>query len=266
MKRRLNVMVQTWAPCLVIVVLHGAMLVAGEPGKQRVVLNTDEICDNQEAADAVMKARSFDPMTAQQANRDRDKAVFWYEKAISLQPGAKINALLANRIAQMYATYMNREKGVRPVPTKAAEWFTRCIEMTNPKQLLWGQAHIGLASAGVMRGEHYLDGGGSAISFYKRVLEMNPDEVELPVWTAWPEDRSDYRMMELARVRIRVRHIRVLVVEKIYYVASRTDRAAAIAEMQKIARDFKGTPPAKRAEELIQKALKAGPRIPATPQ
>ncbi len=39
-----------------------------------------------------------------------------YEQAIGAQPGAKINAQLANRIAQMYAFFEDRPKNVRPIP------------------------------------------------------------------------------------------------------------------------------------------------------
>ncbi len=46
--------------------------------------------------------------------RDRDKAAEVYARAINAQPGANVNAVLANRIAQLYGFYADPEKGIEP--------------------------------------------------------------------------------------------------------------------------------------------------------
>lgn len=109
-----------------------------------------EVYANIEAAELVEQARSFDPMYCAQDRRNRDKAIMFYEKAIAAQPGASINAAIANRIAQLYAFYEDKASNVHPIATKAAHWWNRSIEGTSPKQLLWAQAQMGIASASIM--------------------------------------------------------------------------------------------------------------------
>lgn len=95
----------------------------------------------------VQEGRQFDPEFANGEMWDRDRAVALYADAIKAQPGAKLNAQLANRIAQIYAFNGNPAKGVKPNYAKAAEWWQRCLELTDRSQILWGQAQMGLASS-----------------------------------------------------------------------------------------------------------------------
>lgn len=125
----------------------------------------------------VHQARQFDPLYCPREQSDRKRAVDLYRQAMEAQPGAKLNAVLANRIAQLYATYQNREKGVRFNPVKAVFWWNRCLELTDRTQLLWAQAQMGLATVGGIRG-----GSESSLFHLKEILKLDPNTIQLENW------------------------------------------------------------------------------------
>lgn len=129
------------------------------------------------AQDLVLQARQFDPEYVADGRRDRDKAIDLYAKSIDAQPGAVLNAVLANRIAQMYAFFEDRKSGVRAEPAKAAEWWEKCLGYSDRTQLLWAQAQMGLASSGVMQSN--LD---SSLGRIETILELNPESIQLDNW------------------------------------------------------------------------------------
>jgi len=230
---------------------------ASQDVQEKLIVGRDkEIYGTQEAADLVAEARKFDPMFCPREQADRDQAALLYEKAIAAQPGAKLNAPLANRIAQMYAFYENKEKTVRPIRSKARLWWNRCADYTNPQQLLWAQAQMGLASMAAIDRDRL-----SARDRYNKILEMDVSQVKLPDWKFWPEDSSDRSKAllerEQARLRKSIERIRIRAVEKQFYVLSRTSKAAALEAMQDLASRHKGTPAGDRASDL------AGIREPA---
>jgi tetratricopeptide (TPR) repeat protein len=135
--------------------------------------------------------------------RDRDKAIAFYRQAIEAQPGAELNAALADRIAQLYAFFEDREQGVRPEPDKAAEWWKRCLGLTDPTQLLWAQAQMGLASAGVGRQDL-----GSSLAAFEKILELDPETIELDNWKQSSYEQSEaWRQQEVDRLRQRLRDL-----------------------------------------------------------
>jgi tetratricopeptide (TPR) repeat protein len=125
----------------------------------------------------VRKARQFDPLYCRPEMRDRDQAVSLYQQAIEAQPGANLNAAIADRIAQLYAFYANKEQGVSPDPIRAAEWWERCLQSTDSTQLLYAQAHAGLASSAVM-----LRRLEESLEHYDEILKLDPDSVQLATW------------------------------------------------------------------------------------
>ena len=105
----------------------------------------DDIFGNKEAADLVLEARKYDHIIGgKEANRDM--AVELYEKAIEAQPGAPMNAELANRIAQHYAFIKDDSKGITPHSGKAAKWFEKAASLSDPTSFLWGPIHMGLGN------------------------------------------------------------------------------------------------------------------------
>jgi len=141
------------ASAFVKLAIVGAIVAVGHAyaAAPQVVIR-GEIYENRTAEDTVRKARSFDPFYAARGREDRDKAIALYEEAIALQPGARINAVLADRIAELYAFYECRERGIRPDRAKAASWWERCIELTDPSQRMWAEAHMGLGGSLLLSG------------------------------------------------------------------------------------------------------------------
>lgn len=219
------------------------------------VIVRDEIFGSEAAAQMVMQARGFDPRSAGPANADRDKAVALYEKAMALQPGAKINALLANRIAELYGYYGNRQKGIYPDHAKALQWWTRCLEETNNKQILWAEAHMGIACMRVLAGKPR-----DSADDFRTILNLDVIGVEWPQWNVKPDTmtaagRERYER-EMIRLRDRAEELHVNAVEKIEYVLVRVDGAAAVSTLLGIAKEYKGLPAGDRAAELAQAVLK----------
>jgi hypothetical protein len=144
-----------------------ARLKFGTPG---LIKNQDGVIfGTQEAFDLVVEAKKYDPSYAQESQRDRDKAAAIYAKAMAAQPGAKSNAVLANRIAQMNAFNADPARGVMPNPEEAVRWWNRCLELTDETQILWAQAHVGLGTAEDMN----------------QILAMKAERLELPPWIDW---------------------------------------------------------------------------------
>ena len=96
----------------------------------------------------------------------------------------------------------------------------RCLELTNPTQLLWAQAQMGLASTGVMRRD--LE---SAVHRYDLILDIDVSRVVLPDWKVWPDgsNRRGKARLEIERTRLRqsVQRIQKRALEKKLYVLKR---------------------------------------------
>ncbi|NQT53074.1 hypothetical protein HQ576_13535 [bacterium] len=241
--------------------LPGLMLAAVSAAPAAEVTVRDEIFGNKEAAEMVMQARRFDPGRAGPANADREKAVALYEQAMALQPGAPMNAALANRIAQLYGYYGNRRRGIWPDNAKALHWWTRCIALTNSKQILWGEAQMGLGCMRVITRKPR----ESAANF-KAILNLDVAGIEWPPWRTKPDTSTaigrEQFDREMIRRRDRAEELHVKAVEKIHYVLIRVDGAAAISMLLEIAKEYGGLPAGDRAAQLAQAALKkAGPGV-----
>lgn len=143
------------------------------------------IYGNAAAMKLVQEARKHDPMFCPEKQRDREKAVALYEQAIDAQPGAKVNAAIANRVGQLYGYYGDGRR-VIPDLAKARRWWSRCVELSSPNQLVWAQAQIGLASIAVTGGDCEL-----AATAYGEILKRDASETELDDWRFQPTGDSD---------------------------------------------------------------------------
>ena len=235
---------------LAIIASPVAVCAAESPQKPIAVGPDDEIYGSQEAADLVAQARNYDPMYCPREQADRDRAARLYEQAMAAQPGASINAPLADRLAQLYAFYEDKQKKVSPARSKASQWWGRCLELTTSKQLLWAQAQMGLASMAVIDGDHK-----SAVARYDKILEMDVGQIELPDWKTWPDSASDQGKAVLDQAKARLRQsigaIQARAAEKEFYVLRHVSNAAALDALQSIAAKHKGTPAGDRASNMI---------------
>jgi hypothetical protein len=252
-QRRCSLAACTLLAALVALTLPMAASAAADDAPKQIVVGPDkEIYGTQEAADLVAQARKLDPMYCQKDQVDRDKAALLYERAIAAQPGAKINAPLANRIAQLYAFYEDREKKVTPIRSKAVQWWNRCAESTSPKQLLWAEAQMGMASTAVIGKDLK-----SAQAFYDKILDMDASQIELPDWKAWPDGGTERGKAALEKEQTRLRDstegLQAHAAEKKFYVLSHIDKSAALAALGDIAARFKGAQAGKWASNTMTK-------------
>lgn len=226
----------------------GLVLAGVEAARCGEVVVGNEILGGKEAADLILQARSFDPNFARSEKADRDQAAAFYERAIAIQPGAKINAVLADRVAQIYAFYEDRKKGIRPDPAKAVSWWGRCIEMTTPRQLLWGQAYMGMGCASFTSGR-----AQAAADAFRAILKLDPEQMELPDWRVWSPGQAE---QEKARVRELAKQLRLKAIDKVHYALIRADGAVAVAALLDIAKAHKGTPVGQHASLLAAKTMR----------
>ena len=242
----------TWPAALLLSALSAA-LPARRLAAEVVVGMDKEIFANPEAADMVRQARSFDPARSRPGNCQ--KAIECYEKAIALQPGAKINAVLCNRIAELYAYAGAGGFGWTERRAKAIAWWRRCVELTNPHQSVWIKAQMGLGCTTFL-----VKKAQEGIESYQAVLAIDPEQMEVPDWRVAPDPNTEHgrrqRQGQLAVIRKLAQQSRLKAVEMIHYVMMRSDRKATVATLLKIAKQHKGTPIGKRAAELVDDALK----------
>ncbi|MHC4715696.1 MAG: SecDF P1 head subdomain-containing protein [Planctomycetota bacterium] len=195
------------------------------------------IFGNAEALALYRKGKRYDGMYCKRGQADRRKAAGFYARAIEAQPYARVNAAIANRIAQMYAFNPPTD------PRTAQHWWRLCAEMTGPHQVLWFQAGMGLGSAGVMTRERV-----GALANYQAIVDVDTARIEPPEWVF----RSSRKQYDLGResARRHMARIKTKAVEKIAYVLRR-DREKTLAAMRKIAEEHKGTPAGEKAAEIL---------------
>ncbi|MCL2701013.1 MAG: hypothetical protein FWE88_04900 [Phycisphaerae bacterium] len=194
-----------------------------------IVDENDFIYDTQEAYDLVMQARKCDNTSG---NFDREKAVELYEKAIAAQPGAKINAELANRIGGMYSfnTPTDRDKG--------RQWWKRALELASPGQLLWAQIQMGLGDMDA-------------------ILNMDFGNIELAEYKVWPDNDDergqDRLMVERARLWENIQHIQTSAVRRKFDILrnQRAGKEEIVKFLQTMADKFTGDPAGDWALEKI---------------
>ena len=162
----------------------------------KVVLEDGWVFDNEIAAALVEEARKLDPKHAGSKAADRDQAVALYSKSIESQPGANSNAKIAERIAQLYSHYEDRDRGVTTDFDKGAEWWKRCINLTEPTQFLWARAQMGLASTQFIQNHRV-----GTLSSYDKILGLDPATIEFDNWRV-PFDTSMPRMGDPMEARL----------------------------------------------------------------
>ena len=230
-------------------------------GPAEGVIVGDEIYDNEVAANFVKRARKYDsPPNLRE--RNLAMAVQYYSAAIDAQPGAKINAALANRIAQIYAYTTDRSGNWKNDRIEALHWWKFCRDTVSQDQLLWAECHIPM-------GPFISSDAESALVAYEPVLSMDPDTLRLPDWKVWPDaDTQRGRKLierEMANLRKRVEEVRRLAARKVLDVCKRKEPEAAVATLYKLILDYPDSPVADEAAKLIRQELRLSASDPLPP-
>ncbi len=226
---------------------------APSPAEKTLVDSQGYIHRTKAAADLVDQARQCDPLYGPRDKVDRSKAVDLYVKAIAAQPGADVNAALANRVGQMLAFNSDPAKGIRTEPGKAGLWWKRCAELAPPRDLLAGQAHMGVGSAVMMAGRFK-----DAMAAYREVVAFDPELVEVPTWRTMPGMRGPGSVERLKAIRKSLRDsaikLRATGVDRLFHAALRAHGLRqALAEMRRIMATYPDAPVADAARKVLQK-------------
>ena len=261
---QLRALGSTFLRCLPLVILFASGLSTGfaadVPGNESVIVRRERF-SSQRAADLVKQARACDPVLIAGDEADRDKAVELYSQAIALHPHADINPHLYERIAQLYSFISRPAAGVSPDHAKAVVYWQGCIRSAPEKQYLWARAHMGLASTSFVQKDI-----PTAISSYRRILEVDPDQLELPpsrvLRGAGTERGQVIKRRELERLRGKVDGIQARAVDKLFHATCRFSRDAAILAVQQVASEHRGKPVGRHAEQLLARV--GGTMLPGT--
>ena len=212
----------------------------------------NEIFNDKEVSQLISEATKHDPMYCNPEDANRKRAISYYEKAMQQQGGSKVNTVLANRIAQLYAFWEDTSKGIRHKPLKARRTWNRCIEWSDPNQLLWSQAQMGLASASVMTGDFK-----SALTAYKKILEVNPDKIQNTDWQIGSGGQVQKKdsAIQTEHAKKDIKKMQIRAVDNIFYISKRIDPETTLTEMHNIASKYENTPIEDRASELLLEGL-----------
>ena len=226
-------------------------------GTERLVEENNLVFANEVAARLFLDARQWDPNQASTPNRD--KAVELYAAAIGAQPGAEVNAFLADRVAQMYAFYEDRTAGFKPDPELARQWWELVVNQAASDQLLFHTALMGMY--GFRSAEIGPEDG------FRPLLEMTPEQIAPPRHRYWPDTERGRREMAdaLARDREAFTRCQTRAVERVFdwYRHKSVDRAARA--MHGLLAAYPDTPVATEARRLLaENNLPAAP-APAEP-
>jgi hypothetical protein len=240
----------------------------GNVGEDSVAVtdSRNEGHEKSEAAEKVAEARRLRQSLGEEF-ADREKVVGLYKAAIDLQPEAKINMRLCDEVAQVYAFTTDREGRFKPDPAKAAEWWRRCIRLSDTSQLVWSQARMGLASMAVMRGDWK-----GALAEYDAVLGVDVEGLKRPAWRPEKEPETDDERRtaeaEIERIRAQGRNLQLKCVDLYLYVAEKQhagEPGLVTETMRGLARKHEGSPVGDRASDLAEKAAGAPRQAPTGP-
>jgi hypothetical protein len=231
-------------------------LEAANPAGRNEFVRDNKIWGTKEAADLVQMAQEFEPGGA---TPNREKVITLYTQAIAAQPGARINAHLCEHVAQLL-TFIDFPGGIKPDPVRAKDWWKKCIESSDPNQLLWAQAQMGAASSSVMRRDME-----TALDAYKAILSVDASKLTLPDWQELPPEDTEWgkeaRQQLRAQIEQSVPDMKNIAIERICGLyLGRYGPEAAIESMKQIADQYAGTPVEKRALEL-QKQVAKNPKL-----
>ena len=246
--------------CAVTLAVAGLLIAAGArtaSGDGRCLVG-DQVFENREAAQLVLEGRQCDPGSCPEENRDRDKAALLYERAIAAQPGAAINALLAQRIAELYSYYEDRQKRTYPNLQTAQSWWQHSIALAKPTEFVWVQDQMGLGCVCLLQED--LKG---ALSSFLKILDFSPDAAELPDWQLRPAADTEAGKAQLEADRQRMRNsiaaLQEQAVTMAYDTARKIEGAFAAAILKDIEARHYGTPVGKRASDILARKLRISP-------
>jgi hypothetical protein len=143
---------------------------ATRPMQTTWYLKGEEIFGNREAAEKGREAAELERKWGGDS-RSRGKVVKAYEEAISLQPGAAINAALAGRIAGMYAFSPDAARGASD-PEKAKAWWKKAQAWAEPGTVLFYESMFRVAEAEKSK----------EVGIFQRIIEVDEKKMAWPSW------------------------------------------------------------------------------------
>ena len=184
--------------------------------------NEDELT----AGQLIGKAHQHDNMWASDEDASRRKALEHYSAALLAEPDDEQRLHVLYRMAQLYGSAYQLEKGEKPDFRRAIELNRRIVDAYPPTEPLVAKALISL-------GDHHvtLRQFEKGLTYFQRVLEYDTRELEQLRDDA--ENEDDIRRIEATIARIK--QFQEIAVDQVGYCAALVHPLCARASLQTIA-------------------------------
>jgi len=231
--------------------------------------------DTQNIADLINQAHQHDNMYTLGPEASQQEAVKLYEAALAAGPDDKQRLHILYRMAQLYGSAYERQKGEEPDYQKAISLYKEIIDNYPPDEPLVQSAMISLAG-------HYttLNQYEASLEWARKILEYDTNKLAEQIKAAedqrkarddyirehgddplTEEERSEFKkQMRNARTLKQnlkiIKQIQLAAVDQITYTACSVDPLIADVKLRDIVEKYAGTPIGNRAVDRLEENLK----------
>ena len=201
------------------------------------------------AAERIERAHKHDNMYTLGPEASQQKALRLYASALEAEPDARQRLHILFRMAQLYGSAYQLEKGEKPDFRKA---ITLCEEIINTYPADEPLVH----RARIAIGDHYVSlwEFERAVVGFKKTLEYDVSELEARAQSL--EEQGQQKEAEaLRRVTQEIKDYQEVAVDQVAYSAGLIDPFLVHNELRNIAEDYRGTFIADRAARRLQENM-----------
>lgn len=195
------------------------------------------------AVELIRQAHKHDSAYTLGDSVDRQKALSLYSSALTAEPDDKQRLHILYRMAQLYGTNYQRDKGEGPDYHRAIELYKEIVRSYPPgnhkaiEAMLWVGGHY----AGLQEFE-------DAVEWFKKVLEYDTDELQERL-EILQGNGQDEEAVFLKKTLDKIKRLQVIAVDNIANSAERIDLLRAHGELRHILTKYSGTFIAHRAHK-----------------
>jgi tetratricopeptide (TPR) repeat protein len=201
------------------------------------------------AAELIARAHGHDNMYTLGPEASQERAVQLYELALQADPNERERLHILFRMAQLYGSAYQVEKGEKPNFRKAIDLCQQIIDTYPPEEPLVVRAMIEI-------GDHYVSlwEFERAVEGFKKTLTYDTGRLE--TLAASLEERGQHQEAEaLRRTVAEIKRYQEIAVDQVAYSAGLIDPLRAHGELRSIADRYAGTFIGDKASQLLQENM-----------
>jgi tetratricopeptide (TPR) repeat protein len=211
--------------------------------------------DRETVAELIEQAHKHDNMYTSGPEAGQQKAVSLYQSALEAGPDDEQRLHILYRMAQLYGSAYQLEKGEKPDFRKAISLYKQIIDSYSPDEPLVFKAMISI-------GDHHvtLKEFTTAIDWFKRALEYDVSEMEKSLKTLQAE-RKKKEAAALKKTIDSIKRYQKVAVSQVAYAVTRIHPYLHNPVLQGIIDKYKGSFIAEKAQQLIDKNPRRMPEL-----